>query len=242
MACHDVTEARHVERMKSDFVSTAAHELRTPLATIIGYADLILNNPVETRDRMSEYLGLIISRAEHLAHIVSDLLDISRIEAGEGLRLVFEPCHLEVFCMEAAWAQEELRDLHPIELDFPANSPPVEGDRFALTQVVENLLSNAIKYSPHGGPIRISLRCDQEHCELTIADKGIGMRQEQIDHIFEKFYRADSSNAAITGTGLGMTIVKYLVDAHHGQIVIESAPGAGTTVRVRLPIKQPAGK
>lgn len=232
---HDVTEQRRVERMKSEFVSTAAHELRTPLATIMGYADLLLNSPEQSRENMRDFLGIILSRAEHLSHIVSDLLDISRIEAGEGLKLTFQPCRLDLLCREVAWGHEDASERHPFEFDLPVAGAVVEGDRYALTQVIENLLSNAIKYSPQGGKVLISLRPEQNYCELAVADQGIGMTKSQIDHIFEKFYRANPSDTGIPGTGLGMTIVKHLVDAHHGQVLIDSTPGTGTTVKIRLP-------
>ncbi len=235
MAYHEVTEALRIERMKSEFVSTAAHELRTPLATIMGYADLLINSPELIKDKTRDYLELIMGRAEHLSHIVSDLLDISRIEAGEGLKLVFEPCRLDALCHEVALAHEDLSDLHPIEFDLPNDCAVIEGDRFALAQIIENLVSNAIKYSPQGGAIRIALRDQGDECELAVTDHGIGMSTEQIQQIFEKFYRANSSNASIPGTGLGMTIVKYLVDAHQGRILIDSAVDAGTTVRICFP-------
>lgn len=235
---HDVTEQRRVERMKSEFVSTAAHELRTPLATIMGYADLMLNSPEQTKDKLREYLELILSRAEHLSHIVSDLLDISRIEAGEGLKMVFQPCHLDLLCKEVAWAHEEVSERHPVDFDLPPDGAVVEADSYALTQVIENLLSNAIKYSPNGGRIKLSLVAGKDYCDLSVADQGIGMSPAQLEHIFDKFYRANSSDTAIPGTGLGMTIVKHLVAAHHGQVLIESVLGQGTTVKVRLPRTQ----
>ncbi|NJC87564.1 MAG: PAS domain-containing protein [Desulfuromonas sp.] len=239
MAYHDVTEARRVEKMKSEFVSTAAHELRSPLATIMGYADLLLNGPEQSREQTRDCLTLILNRSEHLAHIVSDLLDISRLEAGEGLKLTFEPCRLDLLCREAAWGHQEASDNHPIEFDLPDDGAVVEGDHYALAQILENLLSNAIKYSPRGGTIRIGIRKEQSCCELTVADHGLGMTAEQIAHVFEKFYRANTTNTGVPGTGLGMTIVKYLVDAHHGRIAIDSTPGAGTTVRILLPVEQP---
>lgn len=238
MAYHDVTEALRIEKMKSEFVSTAAHELRTPLATIMGYADLLINSPELVQEKSRDYLELILGRAEHLSHIVSDLLDISRIEAGEGLKLVFEPCRMEEFCHEVAWAHEELRERHPIELDLPAAKVIIDGDRFALTQILENLVSNAIKYSPKGSPIRIALRSVADGCEVAVSDRGIGMSPEQIEQIFKKFYRANTSNAAVPGTGLGMTIVKYLVDSHHGRISIASQLGVGTTVTIFFPRTQ----
>jgi two-component system phosphate regulon sensor histidine kinase PhoR len=236
----DVTEQRRVERMKSEFVSTAAHELRTPLATILGYADLMLTCPAETEAKRDEYLALIQNRAEHLAHIVNNLLDISRIEAGEGLSLIFEPCRLDQLCHEALQGLEHDSGRHPVACDFPPHGPVIEGDRYALIQIVENLLSNAVKYSPDGGTIRLSATVSEEECELVVEDQGIGMSGDQLDHVFDKFYRANTADTAISGTGLGMTIVKVLVEAHHGQICVDSAIGAGTTVRVRLPLVQPA--
>ena len=110
--------------------------MRTPLATIMGYADLLINSPELIEDKSRDYLELIMGRAEHLSHIVSDLLDISRIEAGEGLKLVFEPCHMEEFCHEAAWSHEEMRERHPVELDLPSEAVIVDGDRFALAQIL----------------------------------------------------------------------------------------------------------
>jgi two-component system phosphate regulon sensor histidine kinase PhoR len=237
---HDVTEQRQVEQMKSDFISTAAHELRTPLATIIGYADLLLNCPELVEGKLEEYLGLIQSRAEHLAHIVSDLLDVSRIESGEALKLVMRPCHLDLICREVVSALDSSVGRHPVEIDFPPGGVTLQADRFSLFQVVENLLSNAVKYSPAGGPIRIAAQIVDERCELTITDHGIGMTPEQLAHLFEKFYRANASEAAVPGTGLGMTIVKHLIEAHCGQIAVESQPGVGTTVRIRLPLVQRA--
>jgi two-component system phosphate regulon sensor histidine kinase PhoR len=236
---HDVTRQRQVERMKSEFVSTAAHELRTPLATILGYADLLLNCPELAQGKLDEFLALIQNRAEHLARIVNDLLDISRIEAGEGLKLVFQPCHLDLICREVLLGLEVSATRHPIEFDFPSGGVTLQGDRFALAQVVENLLSNAIKYSPAGGPIRLAAQVVDDRCELVVTDHGIGMSAEQLEHLFEKFYRANTADTAVPGTGLGMTIVKQLVEAHHGQIAVESHPGLGTTVRIRLPLVQP---
>lgn len=239
MAYHDVTEARHVEEMKSEFVSTAAHELRTPLATIMGYTDLILSNREETREKLYDYLELILGRAEHLSHIVSDLLDISRIESGEALKMIFRPCHLDLLCREVASAHADGSGRHEIVLELPAKGAVVEGDRYALTQVIENLVGNAIKYSPHGGTIRVAISPGDDCYEICISDQGIGMSDAQLEHIFEKFYRAHSGDSSIPGTGLGMTIVKHLVDAHHGQVAISSTPGVGTSVRIKLPRTQP---
>jgi len=235
---HDVTREREVDQMKSDFVSTAAHELRTPLSTILGYTDLLLTQQEQTRDHYQEYLTLIQDKAENLAQIVGDLLDISRIEAGEGLQLSFEPCDLETLCQKVVDEFSIENRTHQFELNFPEHPILIEADRYAITQVLENLISNAVKYSPRSGDISIRAEQNDNSCELTISDTGLGMQPDQLDRVFEKFYRADATNTAISGTGLGLTIVKYLVDAHRGAVLLESQPGHGTTVRLQLPLIQ----
>lgn len=235
---HDVTREREVDQMKNDFVSTAAHELRTPLSTILGYTDLLLTQQEQVKDNYQEYLTVIQDKAENLAQIVGDLLDISRIEAGEGLQLSFEPCDLEKLCRQVVNEFSIDNKTHRFSLDFPEHPILIEADRYAIIQVLENIIGNAVKYSPKSGDIEIRARQNDRSCELTINDTGLGMLPDQLDRVFEKFYRADATNTAISGTGLGLTIVKYLVDAHHGMVELESQPGHGTTVRLQLPLTQ----
>lgn len=235
---HDVTREREVDRMKSDFVSTAAHELRTPLSTILGYTDLMLTQEEESREHFTEYLNLIQDKAENLAQIVGDLLDISRIEAGEDLQLSFEPCNLESICRNVV--DEFSIDLtaHRFSLDFPSEPIVIEADRYALVQVLENVIGNAVKYSPAGGIVELAAQIEGSTCLLSISDTGLGVQPGHLDRIFEKFYRVDATNTAISGTGLGLTIVKHLVEAHRGTVHLESQPGHGTTVQIRLPLVQ----
>jgi signal transduction histidine kinase len=235
---HDVTRERELDRMKSDFVSTAAHELRTPLSTILGYTELMLIQSDQSREHFSEYLQLIQDKAENLAQIVGDLLDISRIEAGEGLQLSFERCDLEKICRHVV--EEFSIDLrgHRFFTDFPKEPILIEADRYALIQVLENIIGNAIKYSPGGGEIRLAGEVEGGVCRLSISDTGLGVQPGHLDRVFEKFYRVDATNTAISGTGLGLTIVKYLVEAHRGTVRLESQPAKGTTVRLELPLVQ----
>jgi two-component system phosphate regulon sensor histidine kinase PhoR len=234
---HDVTEQRAIDRMKDEFVSTAAHELRTPLATIIGYADLLQMENNFTPEQQTEYLQQIQNKAERLGEIVSDLLDISRIESGEGVKLDRQPNQLEKLCNEVVKSFRLQAPGHSFELDFPPSSvATVNVDRYAMLQILENLLNNAVKYSPAGGTIRISGQVENDRCLLVISDQGIGMTSEQAARVYDKFYRADATNTAISGTGLGMTIVKHLVEAHSGQVGITSSPGKGTTVTIALPV------
>lgn len=234
---HDVTEQRTIDRMKDEFVSTAAHELRTPLATIIGYADLLQMDNSYTPEQQAEFLQQIQSKAERLGEIVSDLLDISRIESGEGVNLDLRPLRLDKLCEEVVRGLRLQSPGHNFVLDFPpADVAVVTADRYAMVQILENLLSNAVKYSPAGGEIRISCRVRKGRCILAVSDQGIGMTADQQERVFDKFYRADATNTAIPGTGLGMTIVRHLVEAQSGQVSIDSTFGRGTTVTVSLPV------
>ena len=233
---HDVTRDREVDRLKSDFVSTAAHELRTPLSTILGFSELILNEEKLPLADLHEYIGIVHQKAEGLAQIVNDLLDISRIESGDGLKLDFEKCNVREVCEDALLGYQVCDERYSFDMSEVPGDVVVMGDRFALAQVMENILSNAIKYSPDGTPITIQAEIDGDVCRLCVADMGMGMSLEQKDRIFEKFYRADASNTAISGTGLGMTIVKHIVEAHGGRVWVESERGTGTQVFFTLPL------
>ncbi len=231
---HEVTQEREIDRMKSDFISTAAHELRTPLTTILGYADLLLMeeewSPVEQRN----YLELIQSKAERLGDIVGDLLDISRIESGEGLDLEAKPCDLVLFCKEVLQGFHLQAAAHEFVIDI-VSPTMILADRFAFLQILENVISNAVKYSPQGGIIKLSAVEKDGLCQLSVADQGLGMTSDQMERAFDKFYRADATNTAISGTGLGLTIVNLLVEAQHGLVHIASVPGQGTTVTLTFP-------
>lgn len=233
---HDVTEQRMIDRMKDEFVSTAAHELRTPLATIIGFADLLMMENDYSPEQQTEFLQHILKKAEHLGTIVSNLLDISRIESGGDVQFDIKPHRLENLCEEVVNSFRMQTSGHTFFMDFP-KSPAVEVnvDHYAMMQILENLVSNAVKYSPGGGEIRFSCQRQNDIWMLSIRDQGIGMTGEQKTRVYDKFYRADASNTAIPGTGLGMTIVKHLVEAQSGQVEVASSPGKGTTVTISLP-------
>ncbi|RLB66823.1 MAG: hypothetical protein DRH08_05215 [Deltaproteobacteria bacterium] len=234
---HDVTEQRELDRIKDEFVSTAAHELRTPLATIIGYADLLMMDNDYSPEQRAEFLQNILRKAECLGDIVSNLLDISRIESGEGIKPDLKPHRPDNLCEEVVKSFRLQTSAHTFVMDFPSSSVvKVNVDRYAMTQILENLISNAVKYSPEGGEIRISSRIENGVCLLSIRDQGLGMTFDQVVRIYDKFYRVDASNTAISGTGLGMTIVKYLVEAQSGEVSIASSPGKGTTVTITLPL------
>jgi signal transduction histidine kinase len=240
----DVTRERDVEQMKSAFLGMAAHELNTPLTTIMGYSELLTAE--ETADvfdaeQQKEYLLLIHNKALALGGLIDDLLDISRVESGRPLVLNYQEFDLGAMISEVVLDRREAHNHHVFEITLPNEAARLCADRLRLGQVLNHLLSNAVKYSPGDGSIRVSLITHDKQYELTVEDDGIGMNEEQLAHIFDRFYRADSSNTAVQGVGLGMSIVHHIVLAHHGDIQIDSQPGSGTRVCITLPMTLPVG-
>jgi len=237
---HDVTRERQIDRMKSEFVSMAAHELQTPLTMVLGYSELLLDPSKNfAAEEQRDFLRIINDKAIELSQLVDDILDLSRIEEGKGLHLTFRPLLLGQICQRLVTRFEREHRQHRFLLDLPKQEPSVEADGVRLMQVVENLLSNAVKYSPDGGLIRVTLHPREDRLQLDVVDQGIGMREEEKNRAFERFYRADASNTAIRGVGLGLSISRYIVNAHRGDIRIFSSKGQGTRVEVSLPLTQP---
>ncbi len=234
---HDITRERLLERMKSEFISMAVHELQTPLTAIVGYSSL-LNDP--ENDRLSlkerqEFLACIQEKAETLVHIFRDLLDIGQAEAGRLMPLEKGSFPIAALATRLVGQYRKSFPSHRFELHFEDETQEITADRNRIAQVLENLLSNAVKYSA-GGEIRVSGKIDGQYYLISVHDEGIGMTPEQVAHIFEKFYRADSSKRSVPGIGLGMSIASFMVEAHDGRIWVESPPGRGTVVHFTLPI------
>jgi len=233
---HDVTYEREVDRMKTEFISTAAHELRTPLTSIQGFSELLTTRDDITEDEKKECLFYINAQSVNLANIISDLLDISRIESGKGFSLDKAPCNIAELIRETLPSFQVQSKKHHFDLALPDEPLEAMVDKDKMRQVLENILSNAVKYSPEGGEIRITGEIVEDHYQVSIEDQGIGMTPDQIEKMFDKFYRADASNTAIPGTGLGMSIVAYLVETHGGEVWVASTHGKGTTVRFTIPM------
>ncbi len=233
---HDVSHEREVDRLKTEFISTAAHELRTPLTSIQGFSEILMTrDDLEDGERI-KFLGHINRQASALTDIVNDLLDISRIESGRGFALNLSECDAGAALRSVVEPFMSRSKRHSFKVSLPKKSQQLIVDKDKMAQALENLVSNAVKYSPAGGEIKVSGRVKQGWYEIIVEDAGIGMTAEELDHIYDKFYRANSSDIAIEGTGLGMSIVKAIVDAHGGKIAIMSEAGAGTKVTVSLPI------
>jgi signal transduction histidine kinase len=235
----DVTHETMVEDMKTEFLATAAHELRTPMASIVGFAEILCTHPLPPADQL-EFAQIIWRQSLHLAGILDELLDLSRIEARGGKGLLFETLDLRTQLAEVihAFALPKGRDAPLVTLP----PLPCKADSGKVRQVLDNVLSNAYKYSGPGTAISISAAEPSQHpvsgralVGLVIRDAGIGMTSEQLSRVYERFYRADKTGA-VPGNGLGLSITREIMGLLNGQISISSAPQQGTAVTLLFPV------
>ncbi len=233
----DVTREREIDKMKSEFISTAAHELNTPLTVLMGYTELILTDETGQLkpETQTEYLEEIYAKGLALERIIDDLLDVGKIETGRSLHI--ERSHVQISKLLSDVCKDHQHETkkHSVQVELPGQNICLFADSGKLAQVLDNLLGNAIKYSPDGGEIKVVGRIESDCLIVSISDPGIGMSEQQMNRAFEKFYRGDASDTAVPGLGLGMTIVKNIVEAHGGTIWIESAAKEGTKVTFKIP-------
>lgn len=240
--CRDITEQKRVERelrdlnrLKTEFLSTAAHELRTPLASLVGFSEILLTRDVEA-GRAKQFMRLIHEQSVHLSKIIDSLLDIARLEAKQSMALNVQPVNLAELVTQIQTYFSESQAKYQFQNEGLSVCPEVMADSFRLGQVFQNLFSNAVKYSPEGGGITLRAQVIPGFIKISIQDQGIGMTDQQQMHLFERFYRADASNTTISGTGLGLAICKLIVELHGGQIWAASEFGVGTTIYFTLPL------
>jgi PAS domain S-box-containing protein len=235
----DITAERQIERMKTQFISTAAHELSTPLTSILGYANLLHDDAAfgEFSDAQKKtFIAEVHDNAEYLFELTNKLLDLDRMETGQAIPLNLAAVNLATLVEKAVHRYRRLFPDYPIETVGLEHVPgDCCCDPVRITQVLENLISNAIKYSPSGKPIRIDLASDDEGMRIEVTDQGRGMTKEEQARAFEPFYRADDSDTAPRGTGLGLCIVKNIVKTHGGRVWIDSTRGRGSRVGFVLP-------
>lgn len=240
----DITKEVEVDRMKSEFVSTVSHELRTPMTSIKGYADLMLMNVAGAMsDQQRRYLKIIKNNADRLSMLVNDLLDISRIETGKT-ELELKPIDVSQIVQQVVDGHLRGRIQHeekPIEVitEIAPSLPLVNADHARLTQILTNLLDNAFHYTPDNGCITVSVAANGDSVAISIADTGIGIAEENLNKIFDRFFRAsDDDVQRVAGTGLGLAIVRSLVEMHDGKINVESEVGQGSVFTIHLPLIQ----
>ncbi len=231
----DITYLKELDRMKSEFVSTVSHDLRSPLTSVKGFADLL---PVvgPLTEQQVYFLGKISSGVDTVTAMIGDLLDLGRIEAE--VRMDMEPCHIEDIIEKSMQGQENHAELkrQTLTLDVAPDLPRVLGNSLRLGQSVSNLISNAIKYTPEEGTIVVSAGIKDSKVVVKIRDNGIGISQDDLPHVFDKFFRVDRPETEdIIGSGLGLSIVKTIVEKHNGRVWVESEIGDGTTFAIVLP-------
>ena len=238
MYFRDITHELEVDRMKSEFLSMAAHELRTPMASIFGFTELLLKRKFDEA-RRQDMLSTIHRQASILINLVNELLDLARIESRRGKDFKRQRHTLQPLIESCAQALLVHNDERRVKLDLPGQAIRVDVDSEKLSLALTNVLSNAYKYSPQGGSIELDIvwrdRDGRPECGIRVTDHGMGMTPEQLARVFERFFRADTSGN-IPGTGLGMTIVKEIIDLHGGEVALSSQPGEGTTVVLWLPV------
>ena len=229
----DITHESIVEEMKTEFLSTAAHELRTPLASVLGFAEVLLTHELDTATQQ-EFLNIILKQAQLLSTILDELLDLARIEARQGKDFTFETVELQALVQEVVQAYKCPQGRAAPVVNLTTTFCRVDVGK--AKQVLLNVISNAYKYSPAGAAVTISMRPATHSADgtkswvgLAVSDEGIGMSPSQLERVFERFYRADTSGTVL-GTGLGMSIVKEIMDLHGGWVAVESTQGTGTSV------------
>jgi signal transduction histidine kinase len=234
----DARERDRIERMKDDFVLTVSHELRTPVTVVKGFAEMLTAQPKGLTAQQMEAAEIIADSAGQLQKMINDLLDLARSDAGK-LRIDAEPTAVRPLAqrvgrhMRPNFEDKDQRLTVSVEKDLP----DVEADPDRIAQVLSNLLTNANKYAPEGARVRLTAQMAGKQVEFAVADNGPGLGPEELEHVFERFWRAQSGETQeVGGTGLGLAIAKSLVELHGGSISADSKPGKGATFRFVLPV------
>jgi signal transduction histidine kinase len=234
----DARERDRVERMKDDFVLTVSHELRTPVTVVKGFAEMLTEQRKSLNSTQYEAVEVIADSATQLQKMINDLLDLARSDAGK-LRIEPEPTSVRSLArrvgrqMRPHFEERDQRFTVSVERDLP----DVEADPDRISQVLANLLTNANKYAPEGSEVRLAATRVGEEVEFAVSDDGPGLGEEELEHVFDRFWRAESGETqSVGGTGLGLAIAKSLVELHGGAITANSVPGEGATFRFVLPI------
>jgi two-component system phosphate regulon sensor histidine kinase PhoR len=242
LVARDVTEERRYDRLRKEFVANVSHELRTPLSVIAGYVETLKDGALKDEQNAPKFLESIERNVHRLASLVSDLLELSRLESSGQLA---HPRRVETRPL----LEKVVEDFRPLAdrkgqrltLEISPEVKAVDADPDLLERALRNLVDNAIKYTPDGGSITLGARTAADSLLFSVRDTGIGIPLEDLPRIFERFYRVDKSRSReLGGTGLGLAIVKHIAQLHGGAISVESRPGAGSVFTLRLPQRETA--
>jgi PAS domain S-box-containing protein len=235
----DITEIKELDKMKSEFLNMVSHELRTPLTPIQAYSELMMVRNVDN-EKVKKYADIINRETQRLGALIGDLLDLSRIDAGKGLSLALEPVDMNELMHTVYETFKNASARHKIILTLPEKSEIIMVDKNKIIQVMTNLLSNALKYSPDGGEITIKTWFDDTMFYGSVKDQGLGIAEEDLSRIFDKFYRVESEKVKkIGGTGIGLPIVKYILELHNGAIKVISEFNKGSEFVFNIPKVKP---
>ncbi|MFN0063325.1 MAG: sensor histidine kinase [Myxococcaceae bacterium] len=230
------SEMHRLEKVRQDFVANVSHELRTPITAIRGYAETLRSGALQDAENASKMVEVIHRQSERLSELVTDLLELARLDARER-KLAHKPVSLAEAASRATETVRPQATLKQISIavDVPERLAAV-GDMGAIEQVLTNLLDNAVKYTPAGGRVWVNGALKNGEITLAVRDSGLGIEAAHLDRVFERFYRVDRGRSRdMGGTGLGLSIVKHLVSSMRGDIHVDSSPGAGSTFTVHLP-------
>ncbi len=234
----DITEHVKLDNMRKEFVADVSHELKTPITSIMGYADTLLESEYE-KDMQDKFLNVISSEARRMAKLVTDLLTLSKYDTNKMKKETteFDLGELVKKCQEKLQVEINKKK-HQVECFVTANVPPVQADYDGIERVILNILTNSIKYTPENGTIKIYVGFVYNDAYIKVIDNGIGIPEEDLNRIFERFYRVDKARTReMGGTGLGLSIAKEILDQNNSSIDIKSKKGEGTEVVIRIPTK-----
>ncbi|WNF36027.1 ATP-binding protein [Bacillaceae bacterium IKA-2] len=232
---HDITELKKLEQVRKDFVANVSHELKTPVTSVKGFTETLLDGAAEDETLRKRFLKIIWEESERLQVLIQDLLELSKIEQSK-FQLNWQRVDLSMLTDDVIVMLNSKADQKKIKLKKEKDgSGVIEGDPLRIKQIMINLVNNAITYTPTGGHIVIFIKETEGMILFTVEDTGIGIRKEEIPRVFERFYRVDRARSRNSGgTGLGLAIVKHLVEAHHGELSVESEMGKGTSFTIRF--------
>jgi len=237
---HDITREKEISQMKNDFVNHVSHELKTPLASIMAYSEMLCDGEADDEQTRKEFYSIIQSQAKRLNRLIEDILNVSRIESGL-IKVNKQPLSLTILIEEQLQMMKSYAGDKSIEIICPKPIvfDQVYADKDMISQVIVNLLSNAVKYTRSGGTVTIKTEVDElaNLARVTVTDTGVGIPESELGHLFEKFYRVEANKEMAKGTGLGLNLVKQIIEkVHNGRVFLESKVGVGSTFGFELPL------